>query len=318
MNILVGGKFQKKEKEFIKNSIGPSFVCFLDELPPPKAIENASVVMVWSWQQVKPFINQIKDLKLVQSFFAGVERIEFDKIPESTVVASGSGSNSDAVAEHAFALILSLVKNLRYHQTFLEKGIFSQHLLTGELLKGKRIGIVGYGSIGKRIGKIARCFGMDILAINSSGKSDADFTGTLDKLHYLLKEADIVVISIAHNRYTHELIKSSEFDIMKKDAILVNVARGPIVSQKDLYAHLVKNPGFKAGIDVWWKYPKKGERWSQKYPFEILPNVQITPHSANTAKESRMKMIENTCKNVRKFVEGKKIKNIITKEDYLM
>ncbi|MHC1599131.1 MAG: NAD(P)-dependent oxidoreductase [Candidatus Methanofastidiosia archaeon] len=318
MEILIGGKYTKKEKFLYKQLLGDQSLHFLDEGPPVCNISGTEILLVPSWREVAPLIPKMNNLYFIQFLFAGVDRIDFSVIPDKILVASCSGSNAASVTEHAFALLLSLSKNLTIHQNALRSGIFSQLSPLNMKLAGKNIGIIGYGTIGKRIGAIAKILDMKTYAVNTSGESDADVTVTLDNLHDIIPQLDYIIITLALTKKTRNVITRKELEAMKDNAILVNVARGGIVNEKDLYEHLLHHPEFKAGIDVWWHYPKKNEQWKQKYPIETLPNVQITPHNAAMVDMWKEEMIQFCCENVRRFVNKKEVKNKVKKEDYLI
>ncbi len=318
MEIFIGGKYTKKEKSLYKRLLSGQSLHFLDEGPPVCNISGADILLVPAWREVAPLIPKMNNICFIQFLFAGVDRIDFSIIPNKILVASGSGSNAASVTEHALALLLSLSKNLTIHQNALKSGIFSQLSPLNMKLAGKNIGIIGYGTVGKRIGAITKILGMKTYAVNTSGESDADVTVTLDNLHDIIPQLDYIIITLALTKKTRNVITRKELEAMKDNAILVNVARGEIVNEKDLYEHLLHHPAFKAGIDVWWHYPKKKERWKQKYPIETLPNVQITPHNAAMVDMWKEEMIQFCCENVRRFINKKEVKNKVKKEDYLI
>ncbi len=103
---------------------------------------------------------------------------------------------------------------------------------------------------------------------------------------------------------------------MKEDSILVNVARGDIISQDALYAHLKAHPRFRAGIDVWWRYPKKGESFSLDFPFFDLPNFLASPHNADAVPEALGLGQEHAFENVIRYLDGEPLGRVIDKADY--
>ncbi|HPR42418.1 MAG TPA: 2-hydroxyacid dehydrogenase, partial [Candidatus Methanofastidiosa archaeon] len=265
-----------------------------------------------------PLVPSMPRLEMVQCFFAGADRFDFGKMPPDVTVATASGALATAVSEHAFSLLLSLCRDLDLHRRRLDEGVFEQLDPLNRELFGKSIGIVGYGPIGQRIGRIAKAFGMRTLALNTSGKSDADATYTLEGLDRMLKESDYVVICIPLNRHTDGLIGKDMLSLMKENAILVNVSRGKVLVEKDLYEHLRDHPSFKAGLDVWWHYPRDGETWSQDYDFGKLPNIAMTPHNAALVPGWRERTIVFCCRNMLDHMNGKKIRNKVRREDYLI
>ncbi len=257
----------------------------------------------------------MKNLKIVQSLLAGVDYLPFEKL-KGKVILKNSGALSWVIAEHVFAMILSASRNIVKRTINMRNGLFEQSE-PGDTIKGKTILIIGYGSIGREVAKIAKCFHMKILAIGRSCKCDeCEKFGNLEKLHEFLPLADIVVISIPLTKETKNLIGKRELELMKKNAIIVNVARGKIIDQEALYNHLLNNKEMKACLDVWWKYPRLDEKFKQDYPFENLDNVIMTPHQAGIYKDYFDDMVRSGVRNILNYLKGNK-ENVVKIEDYL-
>jgi len=159
------------------------------------------------------------------------------------------------------------------------------------LLEGKTALILGYGAIGKRIAAICHILGMKVNAIR---RRETDLNDryvnlySISDLHRLLKVANVVFVSLPLTPETQGIIGSKELDILPRGTALVNVARGPIIKEKALYDALLANR-IKAGIDVWYEYPKKENRNNtnpSKFPFHKLDNVVMTPHLAGHADDT--------------------------------
>jgi len=286
----------------------------------PKNLERIRVIITGSGLDIPDFVlEKAENLELIQTLSAGVDTLPLDRIPPNVIICSNAGGNSRAVAEHVFAMILSAIKRIIYHHKNMEKGIWERRRY-GSMLMGKTLGIIGLGHVGREIAKIGKCFGMRIYGINRSGKTDVDvdFIGTPESLDFVLRESDIIVISVPLNKYTRGLIGAKELNTMKKNTILVNVSRGEVIDQRALFEHLRRNPEFVACLDVWWKYPEKDTKTClQDFPFHTLPNVIMTPHIAGFAREIREQVIKHAVENVRKYLLGEKISNIVRREDYL-
>ncbi len=277
-------------------------------------VENAEVLVAAGWRDIEKLLPRMKKLRMIQTLSAGVNHIKFERLPPDIIVCSNAGANAVAVAELALTHILVALK--RYVERFesMKRGEFPQ-MLESRLLKGKIVGIVGLGNVGKALVNMLRCFSCRIWAVTRSGKSDLnlDFIGDMSKLDYLLSSADIVVLALPLTRETRGLINREKLNIMKKNAILVNVARGKIIVEKDLYEHLKENPEFIAALDVWWHY---GEKFRQDYPFENLPNVLMSPHCGGVYEGFWEDLIFYAAENVRLFSQGKP-RNVVRRDDYI-
>lgn len=261
---------------------------------------------------------RLKNLKFIQCVYAGVDHLPYDKIPEDVIIASNSGAYSVPIAEHVLGMILDLCKRLTANHIKLSRGIYDRKT-PNKMLRGKTVGILGFGGIGREVAKLLKAFDTKILAINTSGKTDfpVDFIGTLKDLDYVLKNSDIVIISLPLNKNTYNLITSRELSIMKPDAILINVARAHIVNERDLYEHLKRNPEFQAGFDVWWREPFMGEEFKVNYPFFELENFLGSPHNSNIVPGMFEEALRLACENVLNFILGKSVKNVVNRKDYI-
>jgi phosphoglycerate dehydrogenase-like enzyme len=305
-------RFRQKGKLFTMRDIGKD----LRQVSPKIHILLTSNLTLGTNPNI---LEEMTSLELIQSVTVGVDRFPFHKIRNQVIVCSASGALSQAVAEHAFALILGLAKNLVSHIDTMRKGVFDRGVQS-KTLHNKTIGIVGFGSIGKQVANIARGLGMRVLAINRSGRTEHEvaFIGTLADLDHALSESDVVVIALPLTRLTKDLIGPKELELMKEDAILVNAARAMIIKQGDLYNHLRDHPRFMAASDVWWKYPKNREGGVsyQDYPFHQLENFWMTPHVAAHIPSSMEKLFNVAVENIKRYLQGQDLVNVVRKQEY--
>lgn len=262
------------------------------------------------------YISKLPKLKLIQTLSAGVDLLDFNQIPDNITVCSNAGAFALPVAEHAVSMAMALSKNLLSNHLKMKNGVFDQRSPSIKL-EGKMAGVLGYGGIGREIGRLCRGIGMELQVISRKPVSEnVSFSGNLDSLDMVLQSSDFVFISLPLNRYTKNLITSDKLKKMKKDAILVNVARAAIINEQDLYNHLRENPEFKAGIDVWWQEPITTGKYEMKYPFLDLPNVIGSPHNSGIVPDIDISAFMSALKNVELWMKTGKPHNVVRREDY--
>ena len=201
--------------------------------------------------------------------------------------------NAAPAAEMAITLMLAACKDLVPIDRALRNNDWRPRYRSDRalLLEGKTALILGYGAIGKRIAAICHSLGMKVNAIRrmDTGLNDRYVNlYSISDLHRLLKVANVVFVSLPLTPETQGIIGSKELDILPRGTALVNVARGPIIKEKSLYDALRANH-IKAGLDVWYEYPKKENRSNthpSKYPFHKLDNVVMTTHLAGHADDT--------------------------------
>jgi glycerate dehydrogenase len=260
----------------------------------------------------------LKNVRLIQLLSAGADHVPFSELRRDIIIAANVGAYAEPMAEHVLAMTLALAKNLfREHQN-LAKGEFNQSRLN-RMLAGDVCGILGFGGIGRATARLMRSMGMQIYAVNTSGRTDepVEFIGTLKDLQYVLSGSDVVVVSLPLTKETHGLIGKQELEWMKPNAILINAARGDIIDEGALYAHLTTHPDFMAGIDAWWIEPFRHGEFKTNYPFFTLPNVLGSPHNSAMVPGINEEGTRRAAENVRRFLQGEPIIGAIRREDYV-
>ena len=183
-------------------------------------------------------------------------------------------------------------------------------------VRGRTVGIIGYGHIGMEIAKRAQAFDMRIIGTRRAlQKTPAplDWLGTADRLPELLIQSDFVVVACDLNNGTRGLIGKAELDAMKPDGVLINVARGLVVQEDALYAALTARSIGGAIIDVWYNHisPKTPDVWPSNLPFHKLDNVILSPHESAAAPEQVVRRWQFVAANINRAVLGETPKNII-------
>ena len=323
-HVLVTYRASEARRELLARLFGKeTTVTFLTDLPYGlRELNLAEAEVLLSWNLRKELgsteTGLLGKVRLIQLLSAGADSVPFDALRRDIVVASNAGAYADPMAEHVLAMTLALAKYLVSEQKKLEQGSFNQTHLN-DTLRGGICGIVGFGGVGRAVGRLMRGLGMRIYAVNSGGHADepVEFVGTLDDLRTVLSLSDVVVLCLPLTKRTRGLIGKTELDWMKHDAVLINVARAGIIDETALYAHLVNHPRFRAGIDVWWIEPFSEGEFRMKYPFLTLPNVIGSPHNSAMVRGAMEEGVKRAVENIKRFRNGLQIRGGIRREDYI-
>lgn len=259
----------------------------------------------------KEIISSGKNLKIIANYGAGFDNIDLEEASKNNIIVTNAPAPSSAVstAELAFSLILATSRRLLEANKDLKDGNFKAWMpsyMLGQELKGKTLGIIGLGNIGKNLAKRALAFEMNVLYYSRNRKKDFEDLGLkyMEK-EDLIKEADIISLHTAYSKELHHMISDAEFKLMKKDLILINAARGPLLDEAALIKAL-KNKEIKAaGLDVYEFEPK----FSQE--LAIMENVILLPHIGNATIEARYEMGRAVVDNLLDFKAGKKPRNSV-------
>ncbi len=250
--------------------------------------------------------------RLIQFMPAGIDFIPIGDLPPGVQVATNAGAYAEPMAEHAVAMALAAAKRLIVEHGELARGTFNQQV-PNRMLAGGVCGIFGYGAIGRATARLLRAFGMRIHAINRGGGSEdgVEWMGTPDQLDTLLGASDVLVISAPLTRATERLIGAAQLAAMKSGTILINLARGEIIEEAALYAHLQANPGFTACIDAWWIEPVRHGRFAMDYPFMTLANVIGSPHNSASVPSTRPTGLRRAAENCSRALRGEMPLNLL-------
>lgn len=265
-------------------------------------------------------LKNARRLKFIQATSAGVDKFNFKLLKERGIIlASAKGCNAREVAEHALALMLALAKKIPSMDRTLKSGKWipwKSETMIGDL-EGKTVGIIGYGRIGRELAKLCKALGMRILAVKRTPAAPdgvAEFIGGAESLDYVLANSDYVVITLPLTPQTRGLIGEQRLRKMKKTAYLINVGRGPVVDEEALYKALTEGWIAGAGLDVWWEYPPSPDTPS-KLGLHKLDNVVASPHKGGWTPKAREKCIRFAAENVRRYILGEKVLNVIDYEN---
>ncbi|TMI22044.1 glycerate dehydrogenase [Candidatus Bathyarchaeota archaeon] len=297
----------------------------LNEASLVELLPSIDILLVFFWPSflTPENLSRMTELRLVQSILAGVNHIPFAQLDKKVVVCSNAGAYSDEVAEYAWALLLSAAKRIvDFHNAVKTEQWTLRRTLGGKevtILEERTLGILGYGGIGSAVAQIGKGFRMKIYAFSREPvreKGVRSFQG--DKgLLTVLAESDAVIVSLPLTELTNKIISANKLTTMKKDAILVNIARGELVDETALYEHLKANPDFRYATDVWW-YREGKESLKTAHPFFELPNFIGTPHVSGPSGLATGKPVKFAVENVARFLRGLKPRNIVNPAEYLV
>jgi len=261
-------------------------------------------------------------LKMVQTFAAGVENIDFSAIKDQdNIIVCNSHINAAEVAEYAITLLFAVAKNIIPNDRELRKGDW-KYAFGGPSpnieIRNKTCLILGLGSIGSEIAKRLKGFDVRIYATTRSGNSKhADLVDKLvkiDEVQPLVEESDFIILSLPLTSESEGLVNGEFISWMKSDSIIVNISRGRIIDEEALFAALRDNRIRGAGLDVWWRYPQK---WRGKgnppsdVPFQELENLVASPHRAGYSETTEREYFQFAGENILRFINGETPFNIV-------
>lgn len=252
-----------------------------------------------------------ENLKVISNYAVGYDNIdclEADK--RGIIVTNTPGILTESVAEHVIALMFAVLKRIVEGDRFIRAGKFSgwePDLLVGTGIRGKMLGVVGLGRIGRWTVKLAQ--GLEMKVIYNSRTRDEEFEEmegvVYHSLEQLLEMSDVVSLSVPLCKSTEGMIGKKELKMMKRSGVLINTARGPVVNEDALVDALEKGVIAGAGLDVFWDETKIPTRLTK------LSNVVLTPHIASATIEARGAMAKIAVDSLRSVLLGRKPETVV-------
>lgn len=263
--------------------------------------KDAECIIIANMPFRKEVIEKCSHLKMLSVAFTGVDHVDVAYCKEKGItVCNAAGYSTNAVAELAFGLAISVLRNIPSCDRVTRKEGTKAGLVGTELF-GKKFGVVGTGAIGSRTAHIAKAFGCTVLAYSRTKKAELDGVVEYTSLENLLKESDIVSLHVPMNEHTKGLIGEKELDLMKSSAILLNTARGPVVDSQALANALNNDKIAGAGIDVFEMEPPV----PMEHPLLKAKHTVVTPHVAFASMEALYTRAVIVFDNIIKWSEGK-------------
>ena len=285
-----------------------------DEAEIIKRIGDAEIAITNKTPINKNIIDACSNLKFISVLATGynivdVEYAKSKNIPVSNIPTYGT----DAVGQFAIALLLEICHHIGHHNHAVKAGKWEscEDFCFWDFplieLAGKTMGIIGFGRIGQKTGKIAKAIGMNVIAVdehpNDFGKEIADYV-TLDEL---LAKSDVIALHCPLFESTKGIINKANIAKMKDGVIILNNSRGGLIVEQDLADALNSGKVYAAGLDVVSTEPIKGDN-----PLLKAKNCFITPHISWAPKEARQRIMDMTCGNVKAFIDGSPV-NVVNK-----
>lgn len=272
-------------------------------------IVDAEVVVANKAPLNEATLKDAPHVKLICELATGYDNVDIAYCRQRGIgVANVVNYSTAMVAQHTFALALYLYEKLPYYDNYVKSGAygaqqrFSNFDIPFGELDGKTWGIVGMGNIGRKVAEIAQAFGCKVIFYSVTGKSTVTEYERVD-FDTLLKESDFLSLHCPLSDLTRNLIDLDALRKMKQTAILINVARGPVVNNRDLYQALTEGTIAAAGLDVLEKEPIAADN-----PLGTIQDSQklfITPHLAWASVEARIRCVNEVHENIKAYTEGR-------------
>jgi D-lactate dehydrogenase len=289
-----------------------------------KKIKDIDVLASFIFSPInKQLLDKLPKLRLVTTMSTGFDHIDIKECEKQNItVCNVPYYGENTVAEHTFALILTLSRKIYPSIRRTKKGMFDQDGLRGFDLKGRTLGLIGTGHISYHVARIAQGFEMNLLGYDVFNNPEFVKLGLkYVSLDVLLKSSDIVSVHLPLNKNTKHIINGKNIKLMKKDSLIINTARGGLIDTTALGHALASGKIAGAGLDVLedeqcvkhedellrekFRKPCNMKTLIENHVLMKLDNVIITPHNAFNSEEALKRIIDNTIENIAAFANGK-------------
>lgn len=322
MKVLV--PYSDSVADIIRNIIGDNATVVQSDRNPKSMLAVGGDADVVAGGRIPgEYIRKAKSLKMIQAFGAGLDKIDHKAVLErNDLIVCNSHINAAEVAEYTIMLLLSAAKHILISDKEFRNGDWNMGWggpLPNIELRGKTCLLLGLGNIGTAIAERLKGFNVILYAATRTGK--VRDTGLVEKVvpisevKSIVGDADFVILSLPLTNQSEGLVDKDFLSLMKSTALLVNISRGQIVVESDLYDSLKTKQIAGAAMDVWWEYPNKhrgsGTFPSEKYAFHELDNVVISPHRAAYSENIMYDQMHFVGENILRFIRGEKPLNIV-------
>ncbi|MBD3408137.1 MAG: hypothetical protein GF411_18595 [Candidatus Lokiarchaeota archaeon] len=279
---------------------------------------NADIIV--GWRPSDDLLDAAEKLKLHINPGAGVQHLieQFQRVNQTReiILVNGHG-NSYFTAQHAVALLLALSNRIILHHNWMTEGLWRRGDTHAKSIpiRFRKIGLLGYGAVNSKVHKFLAGFNVDFHILkrcwDDAVQMPTEATKYVpDEFESFLKEIDTLIIAVPQTEETASLIGSKELELLGKESLLVNMARGSVIVEKELYQALLHGKIAGAAIDVWYDYKpepdEKGKKYPYHYPFHELDNVVLSPHRGASPMDDLLRWNE-VIENILRFCRGENV-----------
>ena len=309
--VLISDSLDNIASEILKkNNISVDTKTNLSPEELKKIIDNYDGLIIRSATKVrKDLIDSLSNLKIIGRAGAGVDNVDVEAAKNKNIIVMNTpGGNTNATAEHTIGLIFALQRKITAANETTHKGLWEKKKLKGNEIKGKKIGIVGFGNVGKRVAEISNVLGMHVSIFSSYFETIKDSYPEYNScsIDEIIKDSDIISFHCKPNKDGNPIMNKNHLSLMKKNCIIINTARGNLVDEDDLKNALEKKEIKGAALDVFKNEPL------EESGFYNLDNIILTPHIAASTDEAQIVVAEMVANQFVEFFNNNKIINSVT------
>ena len=309
--VLISDSLDNIASEILKkNNISVDTKTNLSPEELKKIIDNYDGLIIRSATKVrKDLIDSLSNLKIIGRAGAGVDNVDVEAAKNKNIIVMNTpGGNTNATAEHTIGLIFALQRKITFANETTHNGLWEKKKLKGNEIKGKKIGIVGFGNVGKRVAEISNVLGMHVSIFSSYFKTIKDSYPEYNScsIDEIIKDSDIISFHCKPNKDGNPIMNKNHLSLMKKNCIIINTARGNLVDEDDLKNALEKKEIKGAALDVFKNEPL------EESGFYNLDNIILTPHIAASTDEAQIVVAEMVANQFVEFFNNNKIINSVT------
>jgi D-3-phosphoglycerate dehydrogenase / 2-oxoglutarate reductase len=277
----------------------------LDKEKLEDAIKNAHIIGIRSRTQLtSELLEKAQKLMAIGCFCIGTNQVDIISARSQGIpVFNAPFANTRSVAELVIGHIIYLLRGIPLKDKLAHKGLWQKSANNSYEVRGKTLGIIGYGHIGSQLSVLAENFGLKVIYYDIEPKLALGNAASVSSLDSLLKQADIISLHVPETKYTNHLIDNKKLELFKDNSILINASRGKVVDLDALKEHIKAGKILGAAIDVFPKEPAKNGRGFIS-PLQNLENVVLTPHIGGSTQEAQSRIAEEVAHKLLKYSDN--------------